>query len=120
MHQVKKAYIWLFSGVLTLFAPFICCIGPVLALVFGAGAATSAIAFTDQYSGLFFALSALSFGFAAWKLFYKKRRIIGQPIRQVVLSCPHCGHQKTVIMRTELSLAHTCEKCKTPFSQTEI
>ena len=114
MNQVKKTSGWLVSGLLALFAPFICCIGPILALVFGAGAATSAMAFTEQYSWLFFGLAAVSLGYASWKLFFKNRRKIGQPIRQSMLTCPNCGHQKTETMPTDAcQYFYECENCKT-------
>lgn len=98
MEQRKKVSGWLISGFLALFAPFICCLAPILALIFGAGAAASAIAFTGRYSGLFFALAAVLLGYAAWKLFYKKTPQIGQPVRQLALNCPQCGHQNIVTM----------------------
>ena len=94
MKPVKETSGWLISGLAALFAPFICCIGPVLAFIFGAGAATAAMAFTEKYSGVFFGIAAISLGYAGWKLFFKNRRKIGRPIRQSVLTCPHCGHQK--------------------------
>lgn len=114
MNQVKKTSGWLVSGFLALLAPFICCIGPILALVFGAGVATSAMAFTTKYSWLFFGVAAVSLGYASWKLFFKNRRKIGQPIRQSMLTCPNCGHQKTETMPTDAcQYFYECENCKT-------
>ena len=114
MIQIKKASGWLASGILALLAPFICCIGPILALIFGAGAATSAMAFTGRYSGLFFGLAGLSFGYAGWKMFFKNWRKIGQPIRQSMLTCPNCGHQKTETMPTDAcQYFYECENCRT-------
>ncbi len=113
MIQAKKASGWLASGLLALFAPFICCIGPILAIVFGAGAATSAMAFTERYSWLFFGLAGLSFGYAGWQLFFRNRRKIGQPIRQSMLTCPHCRHRKTETMPIDAcQFFYECENCK--------
>ena len=113
MLPAKKASGWLASGVLALLAPFICCIGPILALVFGASAAASAIAFAEQYRWLFFGLAAVSIGYAGWKLFFQKRRRIAQPVLLSKLTCPHCGHQKTETMPTDAcQFFYECEGCK--------
>jgi len=114
MLKLKSTSGWLTSGVLALLAPFICCIGPILALVFGASAATSAMAFTERYRWLFFGLATVSFGYASWKLFYQKRQKIGQPIQQSMLTCPQCGHRKTETMPTDAcQFFYECENCKT-------
>jgi hypothetical protein len=94
MSKLKGASGWLASGLLAFLAPFLCCIGPILALVFGASAAASASTFTNRYRWLFFGLAAVSFGYAGWKLIYKKRQKTGLSNLQSLLTAPGAGIKK--------------------------
>jgi hypothetical protein len=112
MSKLKGASGWLASGLLAFLAPFLCCIAPILALVFGASAAASASTFTNRYRWLFFGLAAVSFGYAGWKLIYKKRQKTGLSNLQSLLTCPRCGHQKIETMPTNAcQFFYECENC---------
>jgi len=110
---MKKERFAFLSGLLALLAPFICCIGPLLVLVFGAGAAASATVFTERYSWLFFGLATVSLGWSGWKFWQKRTRKSALPILESVLICPKCGFQKMETMPENACIYfYDCAGCK--------
>ncbi len=110
---MKKERFAIISGVLAVLAPFICCIGPVLALIFGAGAATSAAIFTERYSWLFFGLAAAALSWSGWQYWKRYQRKNGALILESVITCPKCGFkQKETMPENACTYFYECRRCK--------
>jgi len=110
---MKKEQFAFLSGLFALLAPFICCIGPILALVLGATAATSAAVFTERYSRLFFGLAAVSLSWSAWKFWQKRQQKNVPLILDSLITCPNCGFQKMETMpQNACTYFYDCAHCK--------
>lgn len=112
--KMKKQGFAISSGILAAIASFLCCFTPILALVVGAGAATSATAWAEKWQPVLWAVSVLAFGWAGWQFFQKKRKKGTGVVLQSMLTCPNCGFQKVETMPTDTcQFFYECENCRT-------
>lgn len=109
---MKKEKLAIASGILAFIAPFLCCVAPVVAIVFGASAASAASAFTEKYQPLFWAMALLSFAWAAWQFYSKWRKKGDAPMLQSVIACPKCGFKKEETMpENACTYFYDCQNC---------
>jgi hypothetical protein len=112
--KMKKQDCAISSGILAGIASFLCCFTPILALVVGAGAATSATAWAEKWQPALWAISALAFGWAGWQFFQKKKKNDAGVVLQSMLTCPVCGFKKTETMPTDAcQFFYECKNCRT-------
>ena len=100
------------TGLLAAVASFLCCFTPILALVVGAGAATSASAWAEKWQPVLWTVSALAFALAGWQFYQKRKKKTAVIMLQSTLTCPHCGFQKKETMpENACTFFYECESC---------
>ncbi len=111
--HMKKQLLMITTGGLAVLASFLCCAGPLLALLLGTGAAASASGWLEKWQPALWAVSLLAFGLAGWQ-FYQKRKKRNQVVLLSTLTCPNCGfQQKETMPEDACQYFYECQNCKT-------